>query len=446
MFSFSHYLIERGPIASRGTLASKVNSKSGTYHHKVYYGPEAMEKHGHDWTLSADHKQSGLRAGDVVRLSGVKNINGDWHGIHHDDAGNEHHIPMSKFYKPSGGRVGKDQEAAEADQMKNIQDAIDRAKGGAPYMRLHVGGGKFVNVAGAQRVTKEIANQFGHRGAKPKADMFLHDEHGNPVSWHSLKAAGGFQQLGGLQDHEVNGKDHPVLDKIAGMFRKHKSNQGYDTVPEGLIYHHDLEDNDPVHRKIVHRAMYGKDHGGEYGVNNVNSVVQGSMHFMPAAISDPEGRNHEGIPTMDLHPLTHQHVNTNDNNSEIIPSKVVVRRDRDTDQKGSGGRIMIIAKGNHQYRNSIPITSSKGVKKDLFNHAKRLEADAIARKQQRELEKQQRAAARNAAPPPALNMPGPPRMGRGRPKKVNQPITSEGHGEHGGALKYGPTEQPEMHQ
>lgn len=439
MFSFKEYLIERGPIPSRGTLSSKVESKQGKSHYTKYYGPEAMDRHGNDWTLSADHKKSGLQAGDIVRLNGVKKVGGDWHGIHHDDAGNEHSIPMSKFYKPTGGRVGKDQEAAEADQMKTIQDNIDKAKGSSPYMRLHVGGGKFVNVAGATRVTKEIANQYGHRGAKPKADMFLHDEHGRPVSWHSLKASGGFQQLGGLQDHEVNGKDHPVLDKIAGMFRKHKTNQGYDTVPEGLMYHHDLDDNDPEHRKIVHRAMYGKDHGKDYGVNNVNSVVQGTMHFMPAAVSDSEGRNHKGIPAMDLHPLTHQHMNTNDDNSEMIPSKVVVRRDRETDQKGSGGRMMIIAKNNHNYRNSIPVTSSQGVKKDLFNHAKKLEADAVARKQQREQEKQQRLAAKKAAPPPAIDMP--PAPAANRSKKVNQPITSEGHGQHGGSDFYGPSEK-----
>ena len=439
MFSFKEYLIERGPIPSRGTLSSKAESKQGRSHYAKYYGPEAMDRHGNDWTLSADHKKSGLQAGDIVRLNGVKKIGGDWHGIHHDDAGNEHNIPMSKFYKPTGGRVGKDQEAAEADQMKTIQDNINRAKGDAPYMRLHVGGGKFVNVAGATRVTKEIANQYGHRGGKPKADMFLHDEHGQPVSWHSLKASGGFQQLGGLQDHEVNGKDHPVLDKIAGMFRKHKTSQGYDTVPEGLMYHHDLDDNDPEHAKIIHRAMYGKDHGNDYGVNNVNSVVQGTMHFMPAAVSDPEGRNHMGIPAMDLHPLTHQHVNTNDERSDMIPSKVVVRRDRETDQKGSGGRIMIIAKNNHNYRNSIPVTSSQGVKKDLFNHAKKLEADAVARKQQREQEKQQRLAAKKAAPPPAIDMP--PVAAAKRSKKVSQPITSEGHGEHGGNDFYGPSEK-----
>jgi hypothetical protein len=163
------------------------------------------------------------------------------------------------------------------------------------------------------------------------------------------------------------------------------------------------------------------------------------MHFMPAAVSDSEGRNHKGIPAMDLHPLTHQHMNTNDDNSEMIPSKVVVRRDRDTDQKGSGGRMMIIAKNNHNYRNSIPITSSQGVKKDLFNHAKKLEADAVARKQQREQEKQQRLAAKKAAPPPAIDMPPAPAVKRS--KKVNQPITSEGHGQHGGSDFYGPSEK-----
>ena len=142
---------------------------------------------------------------------------------------------------------------------------------------------------------------------------------------------------------------------------------------------------------------------------------------------------------MDLHPLTHQHMNTNDDNSEMIPSKVVVRRDRETDQKGSGGRMMIIAKNNHNYRNSIPVTSSQGVKKDLFNHAKKLEADAVARKQQREQEKQQRLAAKKAAPPPAIDMP--PAPAANRSKKVNQPITSEGHGQHGGSDFYGPSEK-----
>jgi len=100
---------------------------------------------------------------------------------------------------------------------------------------------------------------------------------------------------------------------------------------------------------------------------------------------------------------------------------------------------MIISKGNHQYRNSIPVTSSQGVKKDLFNHAKKLEADAIARKQQRELDKQQRLAAKKAAPPPEVNMP--PAPAAPKAKKVKQPVTSEGHGEHGGNDFYGPSEK-----
>jgi hypothetical protein len=45
--------------------------------------------------------------------------------------------------------------------------------------------------------------------------------------------------------------------------------------------------------------------------------------------------------------------------------------------------------------------------------------------------------------PPAVDLPPAPRRSA---RKVKQPITSEGHGEHGGMLKYGPTEQPEMPQ
>lgn len=439
VLAFSRFLIEKGPLPTRGTMASKVGSKRGEYDHNTYYGPEARKKHGDEWTLWTDHKKSGLNAGDNVKLSDVRSVNGEYHGVYHDDSGNEHHIPMSKFYKPLGGRRGKGQESAEEDQVSGIEQAIKKAKGDNPYIRVNVGG-KFVNVAGVKRVDKDIARQQGWVGSKPKADIFLHDENNNPVSWHSLKAEGGFQQLGGVSDSKIEGKNHPIIQNSLSKFKDRKTKDGYKTMPEGLMYSDDLDEKDPEHRKIIHRAMYGRDHGRDYGINNVNTVIQGGINFTQSKSKDPEARKHGSIPSLDID--ANQHVNTNDSKSDIIPTKIVVRKDRDTDQEGTGGRVMLISKNNHAYRHTMDINSSRGAAQD---RQAQIEKQATEKQANRE----KRVAARVAAGKPVrpsrarnlnvIRQAAANRTQSAQPQQPSQPTIPPSR-EHGGVSFYSQSE------
>lgn len=393
------YLVEKGPIPSLGTLAAVVGSNKGESHAKKYYSKEALAKNN-KFTLWQDHAASGSKAGDELEISDIRKKDGQFHGVVKGEGGKETLIPMSSFYKPraAGGRVGKDQEGAEQSQVSNIQDAIDAARGNSPYIRVHLGNGKWVSLAGVQRVDKDFANKQGYKGSKPKADSVFVDNNGQPVDYQSLKAEGKFQQLGGVEDHRD--KDtrqlHPVVqaavDTLAAHAKKHKMTGG---VPEGLMYHTDFDEKDPETRKMIARSMYGRDFGsGSSSVTNVNRLIHGGIAFKPASIQDPEAEQHKGIPSFDLDARQFQNTG-NHETSDIIPVKAVVRKSGDQNQLGTGGRIMMIPKESENYKSSIDTRDSQGPKKDRQARIKDIQARAEARAQatrQRRIDKMAQSA------------------------------------------------------
>jgi hypothetical protein len=398
-FLLEEYLEEKGPITSLGTMASIVGSRNGEKHAQKYYGKDALDKNK-KFTLWKDHNESGAKAGQEVEVSDVVKKDGHYQGVVKGNNGKKSYIPMNNFYKPkmAGGRVGKDQEGAEQDQVAKMQEAIEKAKGNSPYIRVHLGNGKWAKVAGIKRVDKDFANKQGYTGSKPKADSVFVDEKGTPVDYQSLKAEGSFQQLGGVEDHRNKDtkKLHPVVqtavDQLAAHAKKHKIAGG---IPEGLMYHADFNEKDPETRKMIARSTYGRDFGSsQNSVTNVNRLIHGGIAFKPPSQTDPEAAQHKGIPTFDLD--ARQFQNTGDHKtSDIIPVKAVVRKSGGQNQLGTGGRIMMIPKESENYLSSIDTNNSQGPEKDRAARIKEIEA----KKKQIQLNKMAKNAGASRAKP-----------------------------------------------
>jgi hypothetical protein len=365
MLRFGLFLAEE---AGKGILSDKIGTKNGDRHFGKYLSQDAFNKHGGTFEFRKDALEHGYKKGDKIQASDIIQKGGRYHIRHTDSTGTVRDIPASTFYKPSvGGRVGKDQEKAEAAQVDDIQKSIDKARGDSPYARLHTGNGKFINVAGIRRVDKDFANATGYKGPKPKADAYFVDHNGHPVHHISLKDAQGFQQLGGTQDQmQLDGSHHPVVQGLIDKARDYAHKSGFlgKELPEkGSQYHMDLDQNDPNHRNVIHRAMYGRGFGGDYGINNVNSIVQGGLDFVPSKTADPERKNHKGIPTLDM--SGHIYNNNNDDTSDRVDSKILVTKRDGVNQEGTGGRIMVLPKDSRGYINSISYDDATGdTKKD----------------------------------------------------------------------------------
>lgn len=352
MLSFSNFLIEFSGVGSISASGSKADR-----HYKQYHSPKAMEKLGNEFTLSSDSSEHGLKAGDKIKLDRTeKSSDGKYYGYSGDKR-----IVMSKFQKPRVGRAGKDQASLEAMQIEDIRKKLQESKGDSPYIRLHVGGGKFVNVAGVKQVDQEFRKKEGYKGRDPKADFYFHDEKGNPVSYHSLKGSESSQQWGGISSD----LDHPIVKQAVKRFKdaadEREETTGSREHPVGLMLHHDLDENNPEHRKLVHRAMYGVNHGDtKHGLNNVNSVLVGETSFSPM-----NDRN-SNIPTFDLSASEHHYVNTNDEKSDFSPSKIINRKAGGENSAGiNAGRILIVPNYAKGYKSTVPVGENPSVNQHM---------------------------------------------------------------------------------
>ena len=113
-------------------------------------------------------------------------------------------------------------------------------------------------------------------------------------------------------------------------------------LPSGSIYHHTLDRDNPEDKKIIMRAMYGKEHGGEYGKNNVNAIYGGNTVTLK--------KGEDGIHTLHTDAL---HVNRNDDTSDVTDAKVMLHKSAGHDQAGTGGRITI--------QHALNVPSSTGI-------------------------------------------------------------------------------------
>jgi hypothetical protein len=168
------------------------------------------------------------------------------------------------------------------------------------------------------------------------------------------------------------------------------------TLPSGHAYHFQLDKSDPNHADLIHKEMYGIDHGKEHGINNVHAVYggetigikphdngrQGHYVFNPEAVYSNMKNNHK---------------------SDVADAKVLVTPREGKNQHGTGGRVMVAP--TYLSPNSRDATDAMRTGVGYTKKPK---------------------------PEPAP-----------KGKKSKAPITSEGHGEHGGLSFNGPSEMPQ---
>jgi hypothetical protein len=380
MLSFKSFLIEAKGIGSISASGSNANR-----HYKQYHSPEAMEKLGNEFTFASDSKEHGFKAGDKIKLDKTeKNADGKYYGYSGDKK-----IIMSRFQKPRIGRAGKDQASLEARQIEDIQKRLNDAKSASPYIRLHVGNGKFVNVAGVKQVDQEFRKKVGYKGRDPKADFYFHDEKGEPVSFHSLKGSETSQQWGGISADLDNEAVKTSVQRFKSAADEREKTLGSREHPTGLMLHHNLDENNPEHRKLIHRAMYGINHGEQHGINNVNSILVGDTSFSKSATPDPYKDNHKGIPSFDLSASEHHYVNTNNEKSDISPSKIINRKAGTENSAGiNAGRILIVPNYAKGYKSTVDVGENPNVE----DHMKELRSGQAQRKVQRSLVKQENSS------------------------------------------------------
>ena len=151
----------------------------------------------------------------------------------------------------SGRRLDKETAA-----LGSLQQQISELKGNKPYIHIDVGG-IVVKAAG-------VVNVEG----TPKSDFNLVDENDRPVAFISHKdGSPASPKKFGQWDGVSAFAEHPEVKNFVRKFLKQYPN-GMRSGATALSY--PIKDFD-----LQMRAVYGKDFGGDFGLNNVNCVIQG---------------------------------------------------------------------------------------------------------------------------------------------------------------------------
>ena len=315
MLKFRHFIVEMAALKSRGNRLE--------YEHGKYLAPYLPGGKLHTGNptheLNTSHTAKGgeelFKKGENVSIHGVKDIDGVRHLEVKNAEGKTGVIPANKLNKV-GGRASKDQEAAENAQIAAIHEHITKhlAKTGQPSAEIHLPDGTKVRVAGIKKVTTTEG------GYKPKADAYFHDENGKPVHYMSLKS-NTYQQYGGVS-HLAK---HPTVEKATEPL---KAAAAENNKP----HHYSLDpDKSAEDRDLIHKSMYGMNHGKEYGVSNVHAIYRGNIGF---------NSNEDNSLSM-----TSSSFSSNKNNSEksdYVPAKILSRPAQDRNDLGTKQRRILV--------------------------------------------------------------------------------------------------------
>jgi len=336
MLKFRSFLV--GQLDERA-IKSGIGDKNTKRHIDQYLTPDRREEHGYE--VNTD-KHPVFAKGSRIRLNGAprvgnpkKNEDPKHYYVDAQDSANpakQGSIKISHLEKPSGtGRTGKDPEKLERSQIGHLRNAIQAAikeNHGKP-IRMHVGGGNHVEVSGIEKI----------EGEKPKADAYLHDAEGKPVHWMSLKGKQ-FQQFGGttgLTNHPSMKRALEHLKNAKETFHpdSHGKYTGNPVLPTGHAYHVNLDHaNNLEDRDLIHKEMYGINHGKEHGKNNVHAVYGGDTIGIKKT-NHPDGNVYEFNPDA---VYSNMHNNAD---SDVADAKVLVTPREEKNQHGTGGRVMV---------------------------------------------------------------------------------------------------------
>ena len=317
-------------LLSENAISSKIGADKTEAHTKKYLNPEVMGSSLYNVAKSNPH----VPVGSKVKVSNPRPHEGHIVvDVEHD--GKTHTLKADRLDKPAGvggsgpRGAGGNPEELEDRQIAEIQQSIHKAisdNKGRPINMRHPNGST-TEVAGIKKVTD----------GKPKADAYLHDSKGNPVHWMSLKGKK-FQQWGGTKGIS----EHPTMKKALEALQTVKKtfHPGQRALPSGAAYHYSLDpENNPEDRDMIHKTMYGIDHGKSHGPNNVHAIYSGDTIGIKKT-SHPSGSEYEFSPEAMYSNMK------NNKDSDVSTSKILVTPRENKDQAGTGGRIMVSSASN----------------------------------------------------------------------------------------------------
>lgn len=256
MLDFKSFLTEAN-IASQGINALR--------HVEKYIKPflPGGTKHSAEGTHTLISPTQHIAAGEkvVVHSHSVEN------GVHHvtvskPGSKTTEKIKVSKLKKPHEvNPFGREDE-----QINSIKHQIEthvKNNGGKP-LKMNVGG-RTMSVAGVTRI-----------GGKVKADYALHDEHGKPVHFVSLKSqpkSSSFSGYGGFS-HML---EHPTISRA---INKLTSSIGKKPLEKGEMAFHPFKAGDKHDENAFSKLIFGKEHGSkEHGPSNIHHIQHGDVHI-----------------------------------------------------------------------------------------------------------------------------------------------------------------------
>jgi hypothetical protein len=340
MLKFTEYLVE---ATINDFVGGKKDSETER-HRSQYYDDSHLDapfhKIGGRYVLAKDRKDihPDFQKDKEVKLDRIALMKDSFGKMRYHGIVGDKSIPMSNFQKPKllMKRRG-DTLNVENTQINSIHSQIQKEieKNGGKPIRMKMPNGEINEVAGI----KAASELTGGKNTKAKADAYLHDKNGNPLHFMSLKGDT-YQQWGGYKDLD----EHPVIQHAISKFKelKNKLAPNENFLPANSVYHYDLDSKNPEHRALIAKAMYGKNHGQEYGIHNVHAIYGGNTTTLKPS--------EDGIFQLHTNAI---HTNSNDENTPVANAKIMLHKSSGHNQAGTGGRVTIQDTGNVQSSTSI---------------------------------------------------------------------------------------------
>jgi hypothetical protein len=255
-------------------MQGQVGNLVAERHVQKYLNEKVINEH--QFELACRHKVSKgvyIPAGEKIEVSCVAPVNGTYEALVNTSYG-ALSIPITKLHKPPIGRAKYSPESAEDFQIEllnqSIRDrVIENTFNRRDYTIPIVWGRKLIHVSGAKKVTELSAD-----GRKPKADVYLHGNCGEPLLYGSLKMSDDtrkFQQWGGVSDYA----DHDAVQDFKERLLSYPIDPEH-PFPRRFNVGFDLDPNLDYHLHLMKASMFGSEYASKQrGINNVDFIAGG---------------------------------------------------------------------------------------------------------------------------------------------------------------------------
>lgn len=182
-----------------------------------------------------------------------------------DEQGNQYGLDSLAKSPELGGKGAGSGTAVEDTELSDFTAHLEQivAEEGAP-----------INVIVGNKTYSGITTAASQKGF-PKSDFNLINAEGTPVVFISHKKAGGkgasptdFIRWGGFT---ALGED-PEVRRFVQSLKKFLEENNLDSLPSSTVFAKEVDSDD-----LVRKLTYGNDYGSEFGLDNVQIVIQGKV-------------------------------------------------------------------------------------------------------------------------------------------------------------------------